>query len=547
VAQWRQVSLEVCGESCCTWAMLRLNHHLANRMCQPFRLCIAVLLAAAAASWVSAGDWPQWCGSNAKNMVSSEKGLPDSFVPGEKRPEGTVDLATARNVRWGVRLGTAIYSTPSVAQGKIFVGGVERGDGILVCLEAATGKLLWKWKAPPKKFPNDIDGYQLGIHQIPAQMGVCSTASIDGDRVYFVSHRFEVVCLDVNGLTGTQAGDARVLWTFDMQENVGAFPCDAANGSPLIDGDLLYVQTSNGVDRNSFNDPRKEKDRKFPAPDAPNVIALDKRSGRLVATDATRITDNLLHGQWSSLSLGKVQGRKLLFFGGGDGCCYAFEALGQVPDKPVRLKTVWWYDCIPPEYKAAAGEDRITHYCLGDKRVKGTLNKHDGSFVGMSEIIGTPVLVKDRIYVALGRDPEHGRGRGALHCIAATGTGEITRSGRVWIYQGLDRTLSTVSVVDGLVYLSDVAGRLHCVEAKTGKCYWIHETQSEVWGSTLVADGRVYMPTAKYLWVLKAGKALTVLDRINLGSRVFASPVVANGTLYVATTAGWLWAVEQRK
>jgi outer membrane protein assembly factor BamB len=276
------------------------------------------------------------------------------------------------------------------------------------------------------------------------------------------------------------------------------------------------------------------------------VIVLDKRTGQLVATDDTRITDNLLHGQWSSLSLGKVRGRKLLFFGGGDGRCYAFEPLASVPEKPVRLKTIWSYDCIPPEYKEAAGDDRITHYCLGDKRVTGTLNKHDGSFVGMSEIIGTPVMVKDRVYVALGRDPEHGRGRGALHCIDATGQGDITRSGRVWIYQGLDRTLSTVSVADGLVYLSDVAGRLHCVDAETGECYWIHETQSETWGSTLVADGKVYMPTAKYLWVLKSGKTLTVLDRINLGSRVFATPVVANGTLYVATAAGWLWAISQQ-
>jgi len=526
---------------------MRRRCNLAARICRVVSLCIFVFLAAGAAPSVCADDWPQWCGSNAKNMISPEKGLPDSFVPGNKLPDGTIDLATARNVRWGVRLGTAIYSTPTIAHGKIFVGGMERGNGIFVCLEAATGKLLWKWNAPPKQFPKDIDGFNLGIHEIPPQMGVCSTATVDGNRVYFVSQRFEVVCLDVNGPAGTQSGEARVVWAFDMQEKVRAFPCDAANGSPLIDGNLVYVQTSNGIDRNSFSNPEKEKNRKFPAPDAPNVIALDKRTGHLVATDDTRITDNLLHGQWSSLCMGKVAGRKLLFFGGGDGRCYAFEALARVPDQPVRLKTVWSYDCIPPEYKAAAGEDRITHYCLGDKRVKGTLNKHDGTFVGMSEIIGTPVLVKDRLYVALGRDPEHGRGRGALHCIAAAGTGDITQSGRVWSYQGLDRTLSTASVADGLIYLSDVAGRLHCLDAQTGECYWVHQTQSEVWGSTLVADGKIYMPTAKYLWVLKAGKTLTVLDRINLGSRVFASPVVAHGTLYAATTAGWLWAVAQSK
>ena len=479
-------------------------------------------------------------------MVSGENGLPESFAPGEKGAEGRIDPATATNVRWGVKLATAIYSTPCVAQGKVFVGGMEQGHGIFVGVEAASGKLLWKWKAPPKTFPKDIDGFLLGIHEIPPQMGVCSTAAFEGGRVYFVSHRFEVVCLDAEGSGGEPPAEARVRWSFDMQEQLGVFPCDAANGSPLIDGDFLYVQTSNGIDRNSFSEPQKEKHRKFPAPDAPNVIVLDKRTGQLVATDELRLADHLSHGQWASLSLGKVAGRKLVFFGGGDGCCYALEALASAPEKPARLKTVWRYDCIPPEYRAAGGEDWITYYCLGDKRVKGTLNRDDGAYVGLSEIIGTPVFANGRVYVALGRDPEHGRGRGAMHCIDAAGTGEITRTGRVWLYQGLDRTLSTASVADGLAYICDVAGRLHCLDAQTGECCWVLETKSAAWGSTLVADGRVYLPTAKYLWVLKAGRALEVLERVNLGSKLFASPVAANGTLYLATTGGWLWAVARQ-
>ena len=110
-----------------------------------------------------------------------------------------------------------------------------------------------------------------------------------------------------------------------MWDKLGVFPCDAANGSPLIDGDLLYVTTSNGIDHNM--DPYREKNRKLPAPHAPNLIVLDKHTGRLVATDDTAIAAHMLHGQWSSPSLGNVDGRKLVFFGGGDGLCYAFEAL----------------------------------------------------------------------------------------------------------------------------------------------------------------------------------------------------------------------------
>ena len=102
-----------------------------------------------------------------------------------------------------------------------------------------------------------------------------------------------------------------------------------------------------------------------------------------------------------------------------------------------------------------------------------------------------------------------------------------------------------MSVADGLLYLCDVGGRLHCLDAQTGNCCWVHETNCEVWGSTLVADGKVYMPTSKGLWVLAVGRKLKVLDHISLGGKIYASPVAANGVLYFATNGGWLWAVAR--
>jgi outer membrane protein assembly factor BamB len=488
-------------------------------------------------------DWPQWGGSSSRNMVSEERGLPDSFVPGEKDPQaGRIRMETTKNVKWATKLCQSIYSTPAVAGGKIFIGGRQPNLGLLMCLDEKTGKLLWQWQGPARTVPERIDGLILGIGPNPKALGVCSTPIVDGDRVYFVTHSFKVMCLDVSGQpTGAEPGQARVVWEYDFWDKLGVFPCDAANGSPAIAGDLLYVQTSNGVDRNSG--PVKEQKRKFPAPNAPNLIVLEKQTGRLVATDDLAIAEHILHGQWSAVSLGEVAGRKLVFFGAGDGRCYAFEALASVPEKPVKLKTVWSYDCIPPEYRSYGGLDALSHFCLGDKRTKGTLNNNDGTFVGESYIIGTPVFHNNRIYVAIGRDPEHGRGRGALQCIDATRTGNITRTGRVWTYQGLDRTLSTVSIAEGLLYLCDVGGRLHCGDAETGQCYWDHESNSIVWGSTLVADRKVYMPTPKGLFVLAAGKEKKVLSQVNVGATIDATPVAANGTLYVASRSGWLWAV----
>jgi outer membrane protein assembly factor BamB len=496
-------------------------------------------------------DWPQWCGTDNKNMVSPEIGLPDSFERGNRKGDGTIAPGSGANVKWGVKIGTAFYSTPSVAGDRLFLGGLDGKDGTFACFDTMTGKRLWQWQAAPREIPESIGGFSIGLSVIPHQIGVCSSAAIEQDRLYFVSNRCDLLCLSVSGQPDADDPSAsdtvqpQVLWQYDMMEQLGVFPCDAANGCPLIVGDLLYVTTCNGVDRNTFSAPAKEKDRPLPAPQAPNLIVVDKHTGRLVATDEAPIMQNLLHGQWSSPSLGTVNGRRLIFYGGGDGVCYAFEALDATPEQPVRLKTVWWCDCIPAEYKTPGDNDWITHYCLGDVRVQGTLNKDDGTFVGRSEIIATPVIIDDRIYVAIGRDPAHGRGRGALHCIDARGQGDITSTGKIWTYQDLDWTLSTVSVSEGLVYISDVGGRLHCLDADTGACHWIHDANCETWGSTLVADGKVYMPTSKGLWVLATGRELKVLNHISLGGRVYASPVAANGTLYVATTQGWLWAVQQ--
>jgi outer membrane protein assembly factor BamB len=450
-----------------------------------------------------------------------------------------------------------------VSGGKVFIATCDSRKAFFKCLDARTGKLLWQYTAPYRTVPEKIDGdWKFMFGRITPNLGICSTPALDGDRVYFVNHRCEVMCLDANGapkggaaplateITGTNqpavpdVPGGRILWVYDMWEASGVRPADGCNGSPLIDGDLVYVCTSNGTDRDAqiaYAD-----NRKTPAPNAPNLIVLEKKTGRLVATDdAKEIGARLMHGQWSSPSLAKVGGRKLIFFGGGDGCCYAFEALAKVPKEPVKLKTVWSFDCNPPEYKSFGGLDWASHYSLGDKRLKQSLNKkNDGSFVGMSEIIATPVPYKNRVYVAIGRDPEHGRGRGALWCIDATQTGDITRTGKIWCYQGLDRTLSTVSIADGLLYIADVGGRLHCLDAETGDVYWVHDTDAGAWSSTLVADGKIYLPTVKHLWVLAAGREKNVLSQINLGAPMYASPVVADNTLYIGSRT-YLWAVHK--
>ena len=97
------------------------------------------------------------------------------------------------------------------------------------------------------------------------------------------------------------------------------------------------------------------------------------------------------------------------------------------------------------------------------------------------------------------------------------------------------------------MYVASFDGKLHCLDAETGKPYWVHEAGGPIWSSTLVADGRVYLGTGRQtFWILRAGKTLDVIRRIRMRDEVNTTPVAANGTLYVATTKH-LYAVGGKK
>jgi outer membrane protein assembly factor BamB len=300
--------------------------------------------------------------------------------------------------------------------------------------------------------------------------------------------------------------DGDIIWRYDMIDELGVFPHNASDGAPLIVGDILYVNTSNGQDWTHSN---------IPAPNAPSLIALDKRTGEFLGEDDAKLGTRIFHGLWSSPSAGVVNGRQLIFYGGGDGVCYAFDP------KPVKegdssyLKKVWWYDCNPPERKKFKYPDAE----------------------GPSEINATPVFWKNRVYTAVGQDPEHGEGVGILTCIDATKTGDITKTGKIWSYDKIHRSLSTVSITpEGLLFVGDFSGYLHCFDAETGKLYWTHDMKAHIWGSTLVADGKVYVGDEDGdLAVFEASKEKKLLSEINLGAPVYSTPVVANGVLYISS------------
>ncbi len=501
---------------------------------------IPLLLATLAVTFAAhAADWPRWGGDVTGNMVApKEKNLPETFDPG-KKIEGSelIDIATTKNVKWVAKLGSQTYGNPVVADGKVYVGTnnefprdpAHKGDrSIILALDEKTGDFIWQLVVP-----------KLGSGKVSdwEYLGICSSPTIEGDRAYLVTNRCEAVALDTKGMADGNAGpfedeaqfsagskqpkvkigekDGDIVWLYDMIDDVGVFPHNITSSSVLAVGERLYVTTSNGVDWSHAN---------IPSPNAPALIVLDKKTGTLLGEEASGISKRMFHCNWSSPTFAADLGedeKGLVIFGAGDGFCYAFDPEPVPGEEGLKvLKEVWRFDCVPAEYRADK-DGKPIRYVL---------------YEGPSEIIATPVVYKNRVYVAIGQDPEHGEGLGNLVCIDATGKGDVTKSKEVWSYRDIGRSISTVSIADGLLYIGEYSGKVHCLDADTGKVQWVHDTESVIWGSTLVADGKVYIGNENGdLTVLKAGPEKKVLAKVNCDAPIYSTPVAANGVLYIAT------------
>jgi len=486
-------------------------------------------------------------------MVSSETGLPDGFDP-----------ATGKNVKWSASLGTSTYSTPIVAGGRVLIGTnndrprdpKHDGDrGVMMCLDERDGSLVWQLVVP--KLSEDI-------YLDWPRAGMCSPATIEGDRVYTVTNRDEVVCLDLHGMHNGNDGpfqdegrhmvpadqpslevgptDADILWLLDLRASAGVRPHDSSHSAILLDGPYLYVNTSNGL---------TSKHDGVDRPEAPSLVVVDKATGRLLAREREGISAGIFHSTWSSPALGEVNGRRLVFFGGGNGVCYAFDAYQPRPDQPAAaaapaadsvsdsrssspaespvesLRCVWRFDCDP-----TAPKEDIHRYIRNRKE-------------SPSNIKSMVVFHDDRLFVTVGGDIWWGKTEAWLKCIDATGTGDITETGLVWSYPVERHCCSTPAIHEGLGYVADCAGKVHCVDARTGQPYWVHDAEHEIWASPLVADGKLYIGTRRgTVWVLAAGKEKRVISSVRLDDGIHSSFVAANGTLFVATMST-LYAIQK--
>ncbi len=605
----------------------------------------------------SGGDWPQWGGTSERNNVPGAKNLPIEWNIGKfDRRTGEWDNSKAKNIRWFSSLGSQTYGNPVIAGGRVFVGTnngaghlkrypSEVDLGCLLAFDEESGDFLWQHSSEKL-----ITGR---VHDWPLQ-GICCAPLVEGDRLWFVTSRGEVRCLDTQGfrdgeddgeselaavaeimnagpgaaahaaaleglasgtltdaakqaladagevvdgdvkvetvsegkqwkatgnfggvdreLTIKQIGprikffkalgvqdetEADVIWVFNMMgPEMGVSQHNMCSCSVTSYGDLLMVNTSNGLDESHLN---------LPAPDAPSFICMNKNTGEVLWTDRSP-GKNILHGQWSSPAVAELGGVAQVIFPGGDGFLYSFAANEGKDGKPELL---WKFDCNP----------KTTKWVLGGE---GTRNN----------LIATPVAYDGLVYIAVGQDPEHGEGEGHLWCIDPTKRGDISptlamkidddgkrvpiphrriqaveeekgevevdnpNSGVVWHYSMFDgnedgeidfeeemhRTIGTVAIKDDVLYIADFSGLIHCLDAKGSKdgkpiLHFTYDMLAQSWGSPLIADGHVFIGDEDGdVAIFEFGpENPEPIAEINMGSSVYSTPVAAHESIFIST------------
>jgi outer membrane protein assembly factor BamB len=576
---------------------------------------------------IGAKDCPQWQLSPLRNNVVESEKIPLSW-----------NVETGENLRWSAKLGSETYGNPVIANGKVYVGTNNGAAylkrypnsidlGVLLAFDEQTGKFLWQHSS--EKLPTGR------VHDWPDQ-GICSAPLLDGDKVWFVTSRGEVACLDAegfhdgeddgpfvneqvrvaevqrtepafapmiaaldadqvspemtallakqganpegdvtvqvetaksawkltskfNGIERTLSAkvmgprlavfktlgvddkdEADVIWKLDMMKQLGVSQHNMCSCSLTCAGDLLFVNTSNGVDEGHVN---------LPAENAPSFVCLRRSTGEVLWTDNSPGA-NVLHGQWSSPAYAVIDGVPQVIFGAGDGWLYGFHAEGENGNS----KLLWKFDCNP----------------------KTSLYKLTGA--DRNHLIGTPVIYNDLVYIAVGEDPEHGEGKGHLWCVDPRKRGDLSPTlvfngkdpqtpiahkrlkacvedegdferpnpniGAVWHYQGsnpdefettMHRTCGSVAIKNDLLFIADFSGVFHCIDAQTGEAHWTYDMLAAPWASPLIVNDRVYITNdTGGVLCFKVSSEMELLSQNDVLSAVYTTPVVANETLFIA-------------
>jgi outer membrane protein assembly factor BamB len=466
----------------------------------PVRIWIATALFTACLNGSGRADnWPQFRGSSSSGL-SSEKELP-------------VEWDADKNVQWKVKIPGHGWSSPVVWGDKIFVtsagsdqepearggGGRPGGPGRggrggraevppnfvyrweVYCLDAATGKVVWKQLAREGK-PR--------IAKQESNTYASETPVTDGERIYAYFGMHGVYCYDLAG---------KEIWNKDL----GAYPTQMGQGtasSPVLDGTRLFLQVDN--EEKSF------------------LVALDCKTG----DELWRVSrsERTTH---SSPIIWKNKQRTELITNNRTVRSY----------DPQTGKLLWELAGGGGNASPVGDEE---HLYVGG-------GGGPGGFGGPGRGRGGPPDGGGPPGGFGGPGGRGGAGGGTLFAVKAGASGNITPKdgeqtspGIAWSQSKAAPSAPSPLVFQGFVYiLEQNNGMVSCYDARSGKPAYKRERlpgARTFWASPWAFDGKIFcLDDSGTTHVIQAGPEFKVLSKNKLNDQCWATPALAKGAVIV--------------
>jgi outer membrane protein assembly factor BamB len=481
---------------------------------------LALSLTVLTSASVKAEDWPQFRGPNSAGVSAASKPLPEEFSPD-------------KNVRWSEKLGEGI-GCPVVAAGRVFTSAMVDDKTMgLYAFDAATGKQLWLRKWPI--------GDVAPVHKTNSHAS--TTPAADGKRVYFYFATLGMVALDAK--TGAD------IWHKELPVPYFVFKWGAGMSPVLYKDLLLFVQDDDL---------------------APAFYAFDKRTGKLRwKDDRNDMAVNYSHPVICQTDHGDeivVAGTGLLIGydpKNGKRLWTAKTLLRNIKTTPVVQDGViyislqsggianQWLASVDQadtgnsdgkltkdEVQAFVGERKVPEAFFRKTFGKGDANG-DGALEGAE--LDAAFLHADN-FAGASFDSAEAADEYIL-AVRGGGRGDVTKTHLLWKHKTkyTDHIVSPL-VADGRMLLIKGGGIATCFETKGGKILYGPDriqNAGDYFASPVLADGKIYVASENgNVVVLRNSAELDVLSVNDLGSPVLGTPAIADGTIYFRTRHGLL-------
>jgi outer membrane protein assembly factor BamB len=315
--------------------------------------------------------------------------------------------------------------------------------------------------------------FNVFLTDVPHERIGWSSVAGDPETGNIVFMGVGAVLAHLNGETG------EVLWEKSLFEEYGFLTTYGGRTNfPLFHGDNIIISAV-VVGWDEMAKP------------AHRFVAFDKRNGQPVWFESTRLLPE--DTTYSAPVMAVINGELQMVVGAGDGSLYGFQ--------PRTGKKIWQYD------------------------------------VSSHGINVSPLVVGNKVFCGHSEENQDSNASGALFCIDASKTGNITKTGEIFRKTELMVGRASPLLHGSHLYAATDTGKLFVLDPETGAVKDRKSIGTMVRASPLFADGKLYQnDVGRGCYIFKpTEKGLEQLARINMpnGDDCYGSPICSHGKIYI--------------